>query len=170
MGELDVKIVKLEPMRVGSVYGFGDSQEKLAWEKLIGWAEAKGLLRSGEYRIFGFNNPNPSPGSPNYGYEFWMVVGQDVEPEGEIAAKDFAGGLYAVTRVVGVQNIQGKSVIVANCTPAASASMAESSSLTVNSACSPAYHSRISRYSCDGVSKKILSLMICRQSWAMSWG
>jgi DNA gyrase inhibitor GyrI len=99
MSELEVRIVKLEPMRVASVYGFGESPERQAWEKLVAWAGPKGLLDDAEkHRIFGFNNPNPSPGSPNYGYEFWIVVGPDVEPEGDVRIVDFAGGLYAVTR------------------------------------------------------------------------
>jgi DNA gyrase inhibitor GyrI len=51
-----------------------------------------------EHRIFGFNNPNPSPGSPNYGYEFWMVVSPEVEPEEGVEIKEFPGGLYAVSR------------------------------------------------------------------------
>jgi hypothetical protein len=41
------------------------------------------------------NNPNPSPGSPNYGYEFWMTVAGNT-PEGDITVKDFEGGLHAV--------------------------------------------------------------------------
>ena len=83
MGELDVRIVKLEPMRVASAYGFGTSPEEEAWGKLLAWARAKDLLNE-DVRFFGFNNPNPSPGSPNYGYEQWMTVGQDVEPEGRV--------------------------------------------------------------------------------------
>jgi AraC family transcriptional regulator len=99
MSELDVRIVKLEPMRVASAHAYSASPEHGAMEKLIAWAKPKGLLENpGKHRVFGFNNPDPSPGSPNYGYEFWIVVGPDVEPEGEIKIKDFSGGLYAVTR------------------------------------------------------------------------
>lgn len=99
MSELEVRMVKLEPMRVASVYGFGKSPEEEAWKKLEAWAKPKGLLDDPKRpRIFGFNNPDPSPGSPNYGYEFWIVVGSDVEPGGEVRVQDFAGGLYAVTR------------------------------------------------------------------------
>ena len=99
MSELEVRIVKLEPIRVASVYGFGDSPESVAWEKMVAWAKPKGMLDNPEkHRIFGFNNPNPSPGSPNYGYEFWITVDADVEPEGEVRIQDFSGGLYAVTR------------------------------------------------------------------------
>jgi DNA gyrase inhibitor GyrI len=99
MTDLDVRIVNLEPLRVASAHAYGASPEGKAWEKLIAWAKAKSLLDDPEaHRIFGFNNPNPSPGSPNYGYEFWIEVGPGVEAEGEIEIKDFAGGLYAVTR------------------------------------------------------------------------
>jgi DNA gyrase inhibitor GyrI len=99
MSELKVRMVKLEPMRVASVYGFGKSPEEEAWKKLEAWAKPKGLLEDPKrHRIFGFNNPDPSPGSPNYGYEFWIEVGSEVEPEGEVRVQAFAGGLYAVTR------------------------------------------------------------------------
>jgi DNA gyrase inhibitor GyrI len=106
MNELDVKIVKLEPMRVASVYGFGASPELQARDKLIAWAGPKAMLDNPEeHRIFGFNNPNPSHGTPNYGYEFWITVGPEVEPDGEVRIEEFTGGLYAVTRCVGVDNI-----------------------------------------------------------------
>jgi DNA gyrase inhibitor GyrI len=99
MSELEVRIVMLEPMHVASVHGFGESPEEKAWDKLMAWAKTKGLVNDLEtHRIFGFNNPDPSPASPNYGYEFWMVVGPEVEPEGKVRIKEFAGGLYAVAR------------------------------------------------------------------------
>lgn len=99
MSELDVRIVKLEPMRVASVWGFGESPESEAWQKLEAWARPKGLLDDPEkHAIFGFDNPTHSAGSPNYGYEVWIKVGPDVEPEGETRILDFKGGLYAVMR------------------------------------------------------------------------
>jgi DNA gyrase inhibitor GyrI len=99
MKEVDVRIVELEAMRVASVYAFGDSPETAAWEKLVAWIKQRNLLdQLDNHRIFGFNNPNPSPGSPNYGYEFWITVGPDIEPEEDIRIQEFSGGLYAVTR------------------------------------------------------------------------
>jgi DNA gyrase inhibitor GyrI len=94
-------------MRVASVHGFGASPEGVAWQKLVAWAKPRGLVDDlSQRRIFGFNNPNPSPGSPNYGYEFWITVGPEVEAGGEATIKDFGGGLYAVTRCTGVQTIE----------------------------------------------------------------
>ncbi len=97
MSELQVRVVRLEPMRVASVHGFGTSPEDQGWEKLVAWARPRGFDLK-EHRIFGFNNPDPTPASPNYGYEFWITVGPKVEPEGEVEIKNFAGGLYAVAR------------------------------------------------------------------------
>lgn len=105
MSEIEVKIVKLEPMRVISSYGFGPEPEGLAWEKISAFARKKGLSLSGERSTFGFNNPNPSKGSPNYGYEIWLPVAENVEPEGDLRILDFEGGLYAVTTFKGLENI-----------------------------------------------------------------
>lgn len=94
-----VYIVNLDPMRMASVWGFGPSPEMEAWAKLEAWAKPKGLYDDLEnHPIFGFNNPNPSAGSPNYGYELWLKVGPETMPEGEVRILDFAGGLYAVKR------------------------------------------------------------------------
>lgn len=106
MSELEVQMVRLEPMRVASAHGFGASPEEEAWNKILAFAGSKGLLDSPEeHRFFGFNNPNPSPGSPNYGYEQWMTVGPDVEAEGGVTIKEIPGRLYAVARCEGVSNI-----------------------------------------------------------------
>ncbi|HYG60262.1 MAG TPA: effector binding domain-containing protein, partial [Symbiobacteriaceae bacterium] len=47
-------------------------------------------------RYFGFNNPSPSPGQAEYGYEEWVTVPDSAQPSGPVAIKQFAGGLYAV--------------------------------------------------------------------------
>jgi DNA gyrase inhibitor GyrI len=99
MEELNVRIVRLAPMRVASAYGFGPSPEEIAWQTLLNWAEACGLLDvEPAPRFFGFNNPSPSSGSLNYGYEQWMTVGPDVAGGDGVTIKEVAGGLYAVTR------------------------------------------------------------------------
>jgi effector-binding domain-containing protein len=106
MSDIEVKIVRLEPTRVISAYGFGESPEGQAWEKLKDFAFSKGLVKAGESpQTFGFNNPSPSPGSPNYGYEIWLPVDEEIQPEGELRVKDFPGGLYAVTQFTGLENI-----------------------------------------------------------------
>jgi DNA gyrase inhibitor GyrI len=89
-----------------SAYGFGKEPEGIASRKLSAWAEPKGLFGDLEnHPTFGFDNPFPSPGSPNYGYELWMKVDADTPPEGDITIKHFSGGTYAVTRFTGLSRI-----------------------------------------------------------------
>jgi effector-binding domain-containing protein len=106
MREIEVRIEKLDPMRMLSSYGFGSEPEGIAWEKLRAFVLKKDLMKAGKFPpTYGFNNPNPSEGSPNYGYEIWLPVDQDLEPDGDLRTIDFEGGLYAVTRFKGLDNI-----------------------------------------------------------------
>ncbi len=106
MTELTVRMVRLEPMRVAFTNGFGPSPEEEAWDTLLTWARSKGLLDHPEsVRFFGHNNPDPGAGSPNYGYDQWMTVGPEVQAQPPVHIKDFPGGLFAVTRCRGVQNL-----------------------------------------------------------------
>jgi DNA gyrase inhibitor GyrI len=104
MDELEVRIVTLEPTLVASAYGFGPSPELEAWNKIMAYAESEGLLEK-PHRFFGFNNPSPSPGSPNYGYEQWITVGPAAQPTGDVRIAFFPGGLYGVTRLKGLSRI-----------------------------------------------------------------
>ncbi len=75
MTNANVRLTRLENMRVASLHGFGTEPELQAWEKLVNFAGARGYLKDlAHHRIFGFNNPDPTPGSPNYGYELWITV------------------------------------------------------------------------------------------------
>ena len=92
-------------MRVASFYGFGPSPEMQAWVKMAAWAKERGLTAG--VRVFGFNNPRLSSGSPDYGYEFWLTIGPEIEPDQAtgMEIKNLPGGLYAVTRCEGVEHI-----------------------------------------------------------------
>ena len=93
----EIQVVELEAMRVISFHGYGKSPEGIAWEKLREWVTTnghEGMVES--QRFFGFNNPNPSPGSENYGYEQWMTLPKDYEPQEDETVKFLAGGLYAI--------------------------------------------------------------------------
>ena len=93
----DIRIVELPPMRVAYVRAISKSPENDAWSKMAAWAQPLGLLADLEnHPVYGFNNPDPSPGSKEYGYEFWIRIGPDIEPDGEIGVKEFKGGLFAV--------------------------------------------------------------------------
>ena len=102
----DVRIVNLPAMRIASALGYGTEPENQAAGMIVEFAKKIGLTPGdSRYRTFGFNNPNPSPGSPNYGYELWLVVGPDVQAEPPITIKDVPTSKYAVTRFTGLSNI-----------------------------------------------------------------
>ncbi|UCF10659.1 MAG: GyrI-like domain-containing protein [Candidatus Bipolaricaulota bacterium] len=102
----DVRIVELPPMRVASALGFGTQPEEQAWKMILRFAADKGIdLDAEEVQTFGFNNPNPSPGNENYGYEIWLPVGSDTEAAPPVEIKEFAGGTYAVTGFTGLSQI-----------------------------------------------------------------
>lgn len=106
MEDLSVRMVTLPPYKVVCFHGFGNSPEIDAITKAKNWLAESKLLDDGKpHRYFGFNNPDPSPGSPNYGYDVWITVEEPVDPGSEGKLLDFSGGLYAVTRSVGVDAI-----------------------------------------------------------------
>jgi DNA gyrase inhibitor GyrI len=98
MDQLEVRIIKLPPLRVACINGFGEGPEAQAFDKMKSWAKAHDLLGK-PYRLFGYNNPDPAPGSPNYGYDVWVTVDKSVQAEGDARIIDFPGGMYAVLRV-----------------------------------------------------------------------
>jgi DNA gyrase inhibitor GyrI len=97
MEQLEVRIITLPPMRVACINGFGQSPENQAFNKMKVWAKAHGLLGK-SHRLFGYNNPDPAPGSPNYGYDVWVTLDESIKADGEARIIQFPGGLYAVTR------------------------------------------------------------------------
>lgn len=96
MNDQEIKLVTLPPMKAVSFYGFGESPESLAHEGANRWLVEHNLLQPGAFRHFGFNNPNPSAGSPNYGYEIWIVPEKNIPENPDDKLVDFQGGLYAV--------------------------------------------------------------------------
>jgi DNA gyrase inhibitor GyrI len=99
MSEQEIRIETLLPMRVLCFNGFGAGPEGIALDKLNAWLSEKRLTADdNQRRVFGYNNPSPSAGSPNYGYDVWITVDNDTQAEGEARIIDFPGGLYAVLR------------------------------------------------------------------------
>ncbi len=98
--KMEVRIVRLEPMRVACVNGYGESPEEIAFAKMRAYVKAHRLNEDPvPHRFFGYNNPNPSAGSPNYGYDVWVTVDDSAQPEEGVRILNFSGGLYAVTRI-----------------------------------------------------------------------
>jgi len=103
--ELEVKIVELEPMRVASFRAVSESPENDAFQKLYAWTQSKGLLDDlKKHPVYGFDNPSPSPGKKNYGYEFWIKIDDEYEDH-EVEIKDVHGAKYAVTTCYNLKDI-----------------------------------------------------------------
>ena len=97
----NVRLVDLPPLHVASFHAYGPSPELVVLEEMRAWAMRHGLLDDGrQHRIFGFDNPIPSPGSPNYGYEVWFEVAPEQVATGdeEVTWKETPGGRFAVLR------------------------------------------------------------------------
>jgi len=103
---MEVRLERLKTMRVANTHVLSDSPEEDAWKKMEAWAKPKGLLEKGAgTRVFGRNTyptDNPEP----HGYEFFMTVGQDIEPGGDVVIKEIRGGLFAVLRFSNLQNMR----------------------------------------------------------------
>ena len=105
MGELDVRIESLPAMRVASFHAVSARPEADAWAAMTSWAKPRGLLDDpSRHPVFGFNNPNPSPGRQDYGYELWLRVESDFPPHGSVVLKDVPPGHFAVFTHHGVPN------------------------------------------------------------------
>lgn len=107
MNELKVKIVELPPMKVASFHGFGTGPEDIALAAMQEWAVKNKYFDKEYARCFGFNNPDPTPGSPNYGYEVWLSIPEQVEVN-DTAVKQYSGGTYAVTHCEGQMQNAGE--------------------------------------------------------------
>lgn len=106
MSERAVQIVTLPPMRVASALGFGKEPELQASTMIHEFAKKAGIkLDFNTTRLYGFDNPSPSPGSPNYGYEFWLPIDESIEAIDPIKIKQFPGGQFATTRFTGLSRI-----------------------------------------------------------------
>jgi len=96
--ELEVQFIRLMSMRVVSFHAISETPEDDAWKKLREWAEPLGYFEDLEKNpIYGFNNPNPTPGKKEYGYEFWLVVDSDFKSD-EVVIKDIPETFNVVTR------------------------------------------------------------------------
>jgi AraC family transcriptional regulator len=98
MADLNVRLERLPRMWVASMRVVGEAPEAEAWRSLRDWASRKGLWSDpARHPVFGFNNPSPSPGSKEYGYELWIRVDGPEEGHAAVTFKEFEGGLFAVT-------------------------------------------------------------------------
>jgi len=98
LGEMEVRLERLETMRAAYTHAFSDTPEVDAGKNIMEWAKSKGLIeKSIGARLFG-RNTHPTDKPEPHGYEFYMTVGPDIESKGDIEIREIPGGLYAVLR------------------------------------------------------------------------
>lgn len=94
-----VRFVKIKPMRAAVFNAISKTPETQAHEARLDWAGPKGLLEDpSTYLLFGRNNPPPTPGQEEYGYDCLITVSPDIKVEDDVQVQEIAGGLYAVVR------------------------------------------------------------------------
>jgi len=104
----NIRLERLKSMRATYFYAFSETPEEDAWKKLESWATTSGLFKkSSKSRIFGRNvypTENPEP----HGYGYFLTITPETKIEKDISIHIIPGGLYAVTRCEGFEEI-GKS-------------------------------------------------------------
>ena len=93
----DVRILTLPRMAVASAHYIGPEPESHAGDMLWGFIRERNIAAvKPDARVFGFNNPDPTPEQKHYGYEFWITIPEDYDVPAPLTKKVMEGGLYAV--------------------------------------------------------------------------
>lgn len=94
----DIKVIReLEPMKVACFTYFGDDPETHAFEGLQQWTKEHGIaFHNPEYRVFGYNNPDPSNVDSDeiYGYEVCITIPEELFDTLEDVPEGFTRGTY----------------------------------------------------------------------------
>ena len=94
--KMEVRIIYLPPMTVAAYQYIGENPEDAVEEKIYALIRELDLPKvKPDFRVLGFNNPNPVEGQKEYGYEMWVTVPEDANIKAPIVKKNFEGGLYA---------------------------------------------------------------------------
>lgn len=91
----DIRIINLPRMTFASYCVISETPENDCWKMMNKLIKDFSLQSKPGFRHFGFNNPDPTPGKTEYGYEMWVVVPEDFKVPEPFVRKDFPGGLYA---------------------------------------------------------------------------
>jgi AraC family transcriptional regulator len=106
---MNVKIEKLEPMRVAFVRHIGPYNEvSTAWDKLCAWLGKEGLLGP-EAKFIGLCYDDPDVTAPEkVRYDACVTVDESFEPINDIGVQTIPGGEFAVVTHIGPYNKLGR--------------------------------------------------------------
>jgi hypothetical protein len=91
----NVRIVRLPAMRVASYCAVSTTPERDCAKTFAPFVLENNLHKKSGFRSFGFNNPDPSENTPEYGYETWVTIPEDFNIATPFTKKHFHGGLFA---------------------------------------------------------------------------
>lgn len=92
----NVRILYLPPATVAASHFTGANPEDAAGEAINRFIAQSRLAQcKPDFRLYGFNNPCPTPDSEAHGYEFWVTIPEDMPVPASLVKKHFDGGLYA---------------------------------------------------------------------------
>jgi len=91
----NVRIVRLPAMAVASHCAVSATPEADCAKTFDPFVLGNNLRERSGFRSFGFNNPDPSEDSPEYGYETWVTIPEDFNVPAPFVKKQFDGGLFA---------------------------------------------------------------------------
>ena len=93
------------------VFNTAHHRKKIANEKIKTFAKDNGILKT-KPNFYGFNNPDPyrSPKKPEYGYECWVTVGDNINGNKEIKIKETEPGDYIAMYGVNMDEAWGLDV------------------------------------------------------------
>ncbi len=94
--DFNVRLIMLPPFTVAAFHYIGENPEENVGKTADEFIRQSRLYeKKPDSRMFGFNHPNPSENSENYGYEVWLTIPEDMELPENCVRKHFDGGLYA---------------------------------------------------------------------------
>lgn len=100
-----VKLERVKSMRAVYFHALSEAPEDDAWRKAESWAREMGLLKKdSDVRIFG-RNTYPTKDPEPHGYGYFITITPNITINEDISTRIIPGGLYAVSRCEGVEQI-----------------------------------------------------------------
>ncbi|MFW9946866.1 MAG: GyrI-like domain-containing protein [Candidatus Odinarchaeota archaeon] len=100
-----IKLERVKSMRAVYFHALSETPESDAWEKAESWAERRDLLKKeSDVRIFG-RNTYPTKDPEPHGYGYFITITPNISINEDLTTRIIPGGLYAVLRCEGVEQI-----------------------------------------------------------------
>lgn len=104
----NIRLERMKSLRAAYFHVFSEAPEEDAWKKVEFWAKDKGMLKKdSNTRIFG-RNTYPTTEPEPHGYGYYITIPPNAEITNNLSVNIIPGGLYAVSRCVGIEELGEK--------------------------------------------------------------